>query len=68
MTDAMRAAVQQAEIATELSVLSATSRGRRLYELAREAGRRIFIISDMYLRRRSPGSPRPGTTVGTGSW
>ena len=55
MTDAMRAAVQQAEIATELSVLSATSRGRRLYELAREAGRRIFIISDMYLPpRRSP--------------
>lgn len=49
MTDAMRAAVQEAEVATELSVLSATSRGRRLYDLAHEAGRRIFIISDMYL-------------------
>lgn len=49
MTDGMRSAVQAAEIATELSVLSATSRGRRLYDLAQETGSRIFIISDMYL-------------------
>lgn len=49
MTEAMRTAVQAAEVATELTVLSATRRGRRLYDLAVESGARIFIVSDMYL-------------------
>ncbi|GAA1055577.1 hypothetical protein GCM10017608_22310 [Agromyces luteolus] len=49
MTPELRAAVQAEEIATELSVLAPTRRGRELFDAARAAGARILIVSDMYL-------------------
>ncbi|MET4158372.1 hypothetical protein [Agromyces sp. PvR057] len=49
LPDALVDAAKRAEIETELQVLGPRATGRALYEEARAAGVRIFIVSDMYL-------------------